>query len=448
MTSRSGALFSLFFRSAVGLAALAAAIAIFGWLASTRETPVPRPADEARPRMVVIEARPTEVQRIFAGFGTAEALYSADVPAEVAALVESIHESVREGMPVQAGDVLAVLDSENFAREAEIAAETLAELDSRSAQLDVEEAAARDRMVLALRDLELAKADLARTEQAVRDGAAVEREVERAQQAVLAAERSALLIREVIDGLEPRRLSLRALLERARASKRLAEQNLARCTITTPIDGVVAALDVEVGESVAPGRRVARVVDLSRMEIPIKLASAARRFVAAGDVVLIERDANDPQGWQARVARVSPVDEPGSRTFTVYAELEQDPRSALALVPGTFVLGTVLSGEPETRMVVPRRSVRDGRIMLAEPRDGGHAIASRPVEVSWTFERTLPEFGIADTQWVVLDTELAPGALVLLDGSRGVSAGTLVRPVLPGGGSAVVSAARPPEATP
>ena len=144
------------------------------------------------------------------------------------------------------------------------------------------------------------------------------------------------------------------------------------------------------------------------------------------------------------MARVAPIDEPGSRTFTVYAELEQSADDPLALVPGTFVLGTVRCGDPETRVVVPRRSVRDGRVLLAEAAGEAHSIATHPVEIEWTFEAALPQFPIPDTQWVVLSEELPAGTLVLLDGSRAVSPGTLVRPVLPSGAPATIAGAAQP----
>ncbi|MFZ9692457.1 MAG: efflux RND transporter periplasmic adaptor subunit [Phycisphaerales bacterium] len=446
MPSRAGAVMSLIVRTVVGLGAIAVAVAVFGWLASTREVPVPRPPEEARPRLVVVSATPVEVQRSFSGFGTADAIRTADVPAEVTGVIESIPVGVSEGFVVSAGEVLATVNARDFRRQAEIAEETLAELDARAAQLDVEEQAAKSRLELAKRDVELARLEFSRTERALADGAAVEREVDRAKQALLAVDRAVLQAQESVDGFMPRRASLRAVTESQRAAKRLAEQNLARCTIRSPIDGVIEDVDVEIGESVSPGRRVARIVDLGSIEIPLKLPSSARRFVRVGDAVTIERDADDAQCWQARIARVAPVDEPGSRTFTVYAELEQSADDPLALVPGTFVLGTVRCGDPETRVVVPRRSVRDGRVLLAEAAGEAHSIATHPVEIEWTFEAALPQFPIPDTQWVVLSEELPAGTLVLLDGSRAVSPGTLVRPVLPGGApAAIAGAAKAPE---
>ena len=444
MSSRAGSVVSVLVRTAVGLGAIAAAIAAFGWLAATREVPVPRPPEEARPRLVVVSATPVEVQRSFSGFGTADAIRTADVPAEVIGVIESIPAGTNEGRLIAAGEVLATINARDFRRQAEIAEEVLAELDARAAQLDVEEAAARNRLELAKRDVELASLELERTRKAVAEGAAVDREVDRAKQALLAVDRAMLQNQEAIDGFEPRRASLRAITESQRAAKRLAEQNLARCTVKSPIGGVIAAVDVEVGESVAPGLRVARVVDLRSIKIPLKLPSSARRFVRVGDAVQIERDADDAQCWEARVARVAPIDEPGSRTFTVYAELEQSADDPLALVPGTFVLGTVRCGDTETRVVVPRRSVRDGRVLLAEASGDAHAIASRPVEIEWAFESSLPQFPIPDTQWVVLSEDLPSGSLVLLDGSRAVSPGTLVRPVLPSGAPATIAGAAQP----
>ena len=174
MSSRAGSVVSVLVRTAVGLGAIAAAIAAFGWLAATREVPVPRPPEEARPRLVVVSATPVEVQRSFSGFGTADAIRTADVPAEVIGVIESIPAGTNEGRLIAAVEVLATINARDFRRQAEIAEEVLAELDARAAQLDVEEAAARNRLELAKRDVELASLELERTRKAVAEGAAVE----------------------------------------------------------------------------------------------------------------------------------------------------------------------------------------------------------------------------------------------------------------------------------
>ncbi len=432
--SRGGAAVALIVRTTIGAVAVLAAIGIAYMLFATREVLVPKPAEEARPRLVVVEAMPRPVQRTFTGFGTAGSLRQSDVPAEVVSVVESMPDSTVEGRSVRAGDVLMALDSRDFSRQAEISAQTLAELDTRLASLDIEEVAARERLALAERDVELARIDLERTRRAVEDGAAVDREVDRAQQTLIIAERSRVQAREMAELFPQRRLSLDAQVRRQRAEKRLAERNLERCTVRSPIDGVIAAIDVEPGESVAPGMRVARVVDLADMEIPLQLPAAARRFVRPGDTVRLVRDADAEQDWSAAVVRINPVDEPGSRTFTAYAELRQDPSDPLALVPGTFVSGVVRGGVPLDRLVLPRRAVRDGRVLrVGANAEGVPTIETLPVEIAWTFEANLPEFGVPDTQWVVLGDStaesLGEGGLVLLDGSRAVADGTTIRPV-------------------
>lgn len=416
---------SFFVRAAIGLAAIAAAAAVFSHLSATRERPVPRPPEEVRPRLVVVEAARVPVRRTFGGFGTAEAEFEADVPAEVSAVVEEVPPGIREGRPVRRGELLLRLDARDFRRQAEIAGETLAELDAQSARLDVEEASARRRADLAEQDVALARQELVRTERALSEGAAVEREVERARQALLGAERLEVQVRQDLDTFESRRRSLAAQMEIQRASKRLAEQNLARCEIRSPLDGILAAVDAKVGESVSPGRRVARVVNLEAIEVPLMLPASARPWVAIGDTVSLERDAGGGRRWDAAVARISPIDDPVSRTFTVYAELVQDPDDGDLLVPGVFVLGRVACGEAEPRIVAPRRAVRNGQVTLVE--EG--LTRPREVGVEWTFEASLPRFGLPDTQWVVLEEGLPEGSLLMLDGNRTIAPGTAVRPV-------------------
>jgi multidrug resistance efflux pump len=365
------------------------------------------------------------VQRTVGGFGTAIAEIEANVPAEVSSIVDHLPETTREGRRVQAGEVLLTLDPQDFQRQAEISAGTIADLEAQAARLEVEHAGALRRLELAEQDLVLARQELERNERARREGAAVEREVERARQALLASERIEAQVREELAAIDPRRRSLAAMMQMQRTNLRIAEQNVARCGVASPIEGILAAVDVKRGERVSIGQRVARVVNLELIEVPLMLPASARPFVSIGDRVLLERDADVSQAWEATVVRLAPIDDPTSRTFTAYAELRQDPTGRDLLVPGTFVVGRVFCGEPQERLVLPRRSIRDGRATLVV--DG--VVVSQPVSIAWTFEGELPRYGVPDSQWVVLDDPLPPGTLVMLDGNRTIAPGTAVEPV-------------------
>jgi RND family efflux transporter MFP subunit len=419
-----GRVVAILTRTAVGLALLAGAVLAFAYLVKTR--PIVEPAErESVPAVGTLPAPRMEVQRRWTGFGTARAMDEADVSARVSATVVERPAGILAGARVESGQILVRLDESDFASAVEISTQTIADLTAQLQRIDIEERSWGRRLELARRQVELAEAEETRVLEALGEGAARERELDAARAALLRAQQEEVAVREQFDGLAPRRAGLAAQRLAQEAALRLAEENRRRCTIRSPIPGVLSAVDMEVGESVAVGQRVAHVVSLRRMEVPLRLPASARPQVSAGDAVTLRGSGPAGATWRARVSRIGPEDDALTRTMSVYVEVEQEEGEAL-LAPGTFVEGAVLAGPATHHWVVPRRAVRDDRVLLV--RDG--RLVSRPVEVLFHVERSEPQLGVTDTQWVVLAPQaLAAGDQVVVNAARGLAEGAAVRAV-------------------
>lgn len=405
-----------------------------------RTAPLVQTSDTlAVPPIAVLAAQRVPVQRQWRGYGTVEAIDSADVPARVTATVEYLPDDILSGTRVTRGQLLVQLDDSDFRRQVEIAQQNLADLDSQMALQDVQKRQLATRLALESEDIRLAEDELKRIQQLLQRQAANPRDVDMAKRALIAAQIAQVATSEAVDSLGPRRRQLEAQRVGQDASLRLAQESLRRCRVTSPIDGVLQWVDVEVGESLASGQRVARVVNLSRMEVPLRLPAAARRAVAVGDQTQLEVTNRTGVTWSARISRIAPEDDTSTRTVTVYIEVNQSPHVTAGrrtvgvdqamLVPGMFVAGVVASGEARPRWVIPRRAVQAGRILTV---DGG-VIQSRPVHVDYVLEGRLPDLGLPDDQWVVLDPVVAAlrdGELVVVNGSTSMRAGQAVAPVV------------------
>ena len=429
-------------RSLVALGVLVSAALVYYLLARSASQPALADPDAALPRVVVLAAKRMPVQRQWQGYGTAEASDSANVPARVTATVVQVPEAVADGMPVTRGQLLVKLDDSDFSRQVEIARQNLLELAGSMALLEIERKRLAERLELYTQDVALAQSELDRVTDLKAQNVSSSREIDHAQRSLIAARSTHLLTAELLEKIEPQRLRLQAQQEALRSSAQLAEQNLQRCSIVSPLDGVLQSVDVEVGENVVPGQRVARVVDLRRVELPLRLPTAARVDVAVGDQVILTATNQTGLTWSARLSRIAPEDDAATRTITVFVEVDQSQAVARwaedsdgdqpnLLTPGMFVAGVVTSGRAQQRWVVPRRSVRDGRLFLV----AGNMIRSRQVRIDFLFEGDLPGFGLADDQWAVLDADpgaeaLADGDLVLVNASTSVLEGDRVEPAL------------------
>ncbi|MEL7088199.1 MAG: efflux RND transporter periplasmic adaptor subunit, partial [Planctomycetota bacterium] len=349
-------LLALVTRLGVAVLMLAAAGLVYFALVLTKPEVQVTDPEANRPTVVVFRAQPVPVQRQFRGYGTADALDSADVPARVTATVESIPPDILAGRPVSQGQLLVQLDASDFTRQLEIARERIAEIDAALAQLGVEEKLMRERLALEDSNVAISQTEYDRQLRFQERNVATQQDVDAAERNLINAKRNRLQMQEGSELIGPRRRSLQAQKASQQSQVNLAEVNQQRATITSPIDGVLQSIDVEVGENLQAGQSVARVVSLDHIEVPIQLPAAARGLVAVGDAVELRPTnpsptstsasaADAPTAWITTLTRVAPEQNAGTRTFTVFAEPGYDPVAGRATgplpSPGVFLEATV-----------------------------------------------------------------------------------------------------------
>jgi RND family efflux transporter MFP subunit len=433
-------------RGAIALGVLLLGVGVFMALVATgNETPRKAPGADAR-RVLTMQLEPVTVSRPWRGYGTAEAVDSADVPARVTATVAELPEAVREGQRVRRGDVLARLDPGDFQRDLDSARERLADLEGQLARLDVERRRLERQVELETEDVAIMQREQQRMRGLVERRSANQKDLDDTTRALITAQTQLARSREALESLPARRRSLEAQLAGQRSGIEQAEANLTRSTIVAPIDGILESVDVEVGEQVTAGSRVARVVGLSTMEVGLALPASARGSVVVGDRAVLA-SVSDGQRWEGQVGRVSPRDDTDVRTVTVYVDVEQPgadrrfgTRDGRALLtPGVFVSGWAIGEARENCWVVPRRSVREGRLMVVYGLgvDGLGMAKSVPVDVAFTVSReSVAEAafaeGMPDADWVVVagrDEPLRAGLSVLVTPPSDLRDGAVIEPL-------------------
>jgi multidrug efflux pump subunit AcrA (membrane-fusion protein) len=435
--SQPNALVRLATRVGLGVLMLAVAGGLYFALYSTRPQVETVDPEQARPIANVFRVEPVEVQHQWLGYGTAEPLVSADVPARVTATVESIPDDIEPGRTVTAGQILVRLDPSDFERQLEIAQQRIAEIDAALAQLEIEQARLRESLELEDADVALAQTEYDRQLEFRQRDVNNPQDVDNAQRILINAQRARLQTRQALDLIEPRRQSLQAQRASQQSQVQIAELNRKRTTIVSPIDGVIQSLAVEVGENLTAGQPepVARVVALDRIEVPLALPASARGDVRVGDRVLLEPTgagltAAAPSGWTTQVDRIAPEADATTRTFTVFAVIDTQDGESSPPQPGAFLRGRVFVNQVEPRLIVPRSAIRAGRLQVVED----DVLISRSVEVDFHVVGRFPRFGLAEDQWAVLaEGVVEPGALVLANAATRRADGTAVQTRRPGG---------------
>ncbi len=141
----------------------------------------------------------------------------------------------------------------------------------------------------------------------------------------------------------------------ALAAQDIAQKALGDTVLRSPIAGQVSSRLVQNGERVGVDARVLEVVDLSAMEMEAAVSPAEAARLRVGQAAQITVD-GIPGSIKARVARISPAAQAASRTVLVYVALTPSP----GLRQGLFAQGNVWVGE-QTGLALPASSVRNDK---------------------------------------------------------------------------------------
>ena len=427
-------------RLAAGLLILFVSFGAFKALRDNR----PRPAqvqDAASARLVeVIEARTTSVARRYSGFGTTRALSEATVASQLNARVTERPQSVRAGRKIDAGSVLFRLDPDVYRERRNAAASARQALESDLAALDIELESTQERLRLSSEAIRLLDNELEELEEALERGAAVKIEVDRLQRQRTSLESDREALRQILNGIPSRRASLQARISSQNAELALAEIDLARSNVESPLSGVIAEVFADAGDLVSPGSPLARVVDLRTIEVPLRIPAAASRRVSVGASAVVREPSGEGQEYEGTVVRIAPEIDPESRTFTVFVEVEQEielgpfDSTRQYLFPGQFVSGEVISSVSRDSLVIPRVAVDSDRVMVLDAETG--TAQPRTARVTYYTDRALLGDS-AGAQWAVIAADartepwqpeaLRTGDLVIVSNLDELPAGTPVR---------------------
>lgn len=352
------------------IAVLVAGAAVLKWQILSRPVLADQEPRSYVPLVEVLPLIPETVRLQVEANGVVEAEDPLPLAPEVGGRVVGIAEDLVEGGRVAAGEVLFRIDPAD-AGTSLAAAE--AALQGARAALELEEAAA----AAAVADWnELGDGE---------PGALVRREPQ------LAAARAELAARE--------------------AARDRAARDLARCAVHAPFDARVQAVDLALGQILAPGVPVARLLpaDTAWLRLPLPLHELGHLGIQPGATGLgapVQVSAEMGGGTvrrEGRLERLRPDLDPASRMLHGLVRIEQPfgTDGLPALPPGVFARAVLAGRSVDGLFRVPRLAMREGDVVhLADDED---RLVIRPVRVlQWTADAALVEEGLAAGERLVL----------------------------------------------
>jgi RND family efflux transporter MFP subunit len=335
----------------------------------------------------VVRAQPIALEQGLPISGSLRAANSAFVKARAAGELQGL--ALREGDSVQAGQVIAKIDSTEY----------LARVNQAQQQAD----AAKAQVEIAQRQYDNNKA-------LVDQGFISKTALDTSQNNLAAAQSN-----------------YKAALATVAVNRKTLDDTVLRA----PISGIVSQRLAQPGERVAVDSKVIEIVDLSRLELEASLSAADSVSVRVGQHATLQIEGRSEK-IPAKVVRINPSAQAGSRSVLAYLEVEKPA----GLRQGLFAQGTLATGETNA-LAVPLSTVRTDKpapyVQVVE----GNRVVHKGVE--------LGARGEANGEMMVAVKGIAPGAVVikgslgpLREGSQVKFTSTGVPPPQPspkGGGS-------------
>lgn len=216
--------------------------------------------------------------------------------------------------------------------------------------------------------------------------------------------------------------------QRSQAESELRELNirLEQTKIYSPIDGQVATRYVDVGALVGPSTPIVRLVNIATLVTSTSVPEAEVAKMSIGTPATVRVDAMPDNPFQGRVARISPVLDPSTRTATIEIEI---PNPGMQLRAEMFVRVEMNLESSREAVLIPRES------LVYRGESSGVYVVERGKHV-FRFIET----GLTQEDSVEVLSNLEPGTQIVAKGASMLREGDTMQVVSSGGGKEVESA--------
>ena len=287
----------------------------------------PKTAPAAAPEVVrgvhLVQVTTRKTPDLVDAVGTVHAVESATLSAQITGTVANI--AVREGDRVRAGQKLITIAA--------------AQMKAQVERADASIAAMEQQVAAAESDLALAASTLRRYEMLKAEKSVSPQEFDEVNTRSKAA--------------AARLAALRAQQAEATAAASAARTMQGYTLIRAPFDGVVTERKVDPGAMATPGNPLLTVERSGRLQLETSVDESVVSSVRTGSAVPVIVDALGGRRLEARVARIVPAADPGSRSFLVKIDLPSTP----GLYSGMFGHALLPRGNPKDMLMVPRTAI-------------------------------------------------------------------------------------------
>lgn len=223
----------------------------------------------------------------------------------------------------------------------------------------------------------------------------------------------------------------KAAVQQQQATLAFNQQQVANAFIKSPINGIVAAREVEPGQVASPGTNLMRIVGLGSVYYEPTISETDFASTGVGNSVTVQVDALPGKKYQGKVSAVYPAASATNRVFSLRVTVS-NPNNELR--PGMFARGSIITRVARNVPVVPATAL----VPLAsqqgfqsnqssdEPIASGTQTSAQQVVVLGPNNTAQPrpvKIGIQNQQQAQITSGLQPGENIIIVGQQGLKKG-------------------------
>jgi len=372
---------------------IAIGVVVFMYMKGNKNPPQVHEAMEVARQVRVIEAQKVAVVPRVHGFGVVSPAKEWVATAQVSGEIIKVHPELKKGSMIKAGSVIVTISPVDFELAIAQAKANIRATDAKIAELGVSRQNTEAILKIEKESLKIREGELARQRELVKKGTVSRTSFDREtrdtfvqRKKVQDLENSLRLIPTQLTVQEEQRAVYKAQLQSALL-------NLKRTKIILPFDARISEVDAEVAQFAQSGKTLAKADGVASAEIEAQIPIS--KFMnllkaASGDVKAASIETRSLQkmttklemqafvhlnttgqriSWKARLARISDVVDPQTRTVGVIAVVKGAYAQAIPgqrppLAKGMFVEMEVTARALGKNLIVPRLALRGNELYV------------------------------------------------------------------------------------
>ncbi len=339
--------------------------AIYAYLVKTRPSPEQINIKQPTLNVIVYPVKCENIQEKIIGYGTARALRTSNITAQVAGTIIYRNKLAYAGEKISKGQILFKLDERDYRSKVIQFTQQVESTKAQIEQIKVNEENYQRLINITEIRKRIAQDEYKRVLNLFERNLAPKRELDLADQALQRALEAVQKYKFQLATTRIKKKILQSNLAAVQSKLEIAKINLDRCTIKAPFTGQIVKINADIGQTLNPGFIVAIIIDPSKIEVPVELPASKRSKIKLSANAKIVPEVRQPGNWKGKISRIDALIDTASRTFRAFVLIDE-PIKNVPLVPGAFVIVTIDGPLHKSVIAIPRTAIKDNYVFIAK----------------------------------------------------------------------------------